>query len=178
MKLLYSFLLLLTFHLDKKTKLTVTQKGWLVYRHSDMLAFLPIKDQNKTPSYDNFLTEEKGDGQRMNNYSSAPPKLLIAKIFMLDIYHYDPALKIDTLAGKARFYIQPVTYIYEVERPEIDTADFLAGGWTFPIKGRPIFHPVYYFNERSGEIRFLNKKDSLFAAQGGRRRSIEIYPPH
>ncbi len=178
MKLLFGILVLLILHPGNKVKPTFTQKGWLVYRHYDMLAFLPLKDQSKTPTYDNFLTEEKGEGQRMNNLYSAPPKLLIAKIFMLDMYNYDPVLQKDTLAGKFRFYIQPVTYIYEVERAEIDTADFFAGGWTFMIKGHPVFHPVYYFNERSGEIRFLTKKDSLFAERGGRRKSIEIYPPH
>ena len=163
---------------DCQSTVTITQKGWLVYRYGDLLAFIPIKDQFKTPTYTNFFTEDKGEGQRMNNNYSAPPKLLIAKTFLINTYDYNVALQLDTIVCKFKYYIQPVKYVYEVKSTEKDTADYMAGGWTFLINGKPTFYPVYHFAERSGEIQFLNMNDSMFAKKGGRRKTISIYPPH
>jgi len=153
MKYLIVILLLLGIKGECQNKIAVTQKGWHVYRYGDLLAFLPLKDQSKTPTYSNFLLEEKGDGQRLNNMYHAPAKLLIAKIFWIDTYQYDSNSK-------------------------KDTTDYLAGGWTFRINGKSTFTPVWHFMERSGDILFLNRSDSLFAEKGGRRKNIEIYPPH
>lgn len=178
MKYLIIISLFLSVRGECQNKATVTQKGWLVYRYGDLLAFLPLKDQSKTPTYSNFLLEEKGDGQRLNNMYHAPAKLLIAKTFWINTYQYDPKSKKDTLVGKFKYYIQPVKYTYTVESLEKDTTDYPAGGWTFKIKGKTTFTPVWHFMERSGDILFLNKSDSLFAKKGGRRKDIEIYPPH
>jgi hypothetical protein len=178
----FFLLVLISFFLqtDQQKKITVVQKGWLVYRYGDNLAFLPIKNQAVTPTYENFFTEEKGDGQRMNNSYSAPPKLLIARELPVGIYNYDSKVQKDTFAGKTKFYIQPVKHVYETKNLETDTADYEHGvlGWKFQIKGKPVQLRVFYFMNRFGTIYYLNKQDSLFAAKGGRRKNIEIYPPH
>jgi hypothetical protein len=178
MKYFFIFFLFANFRAYTQGKVTITQKGWLVYKHGDLLAFLPIKDQSKTPTYSNFFTENKGEGERMNNSNSAPPKLLIAKTFFINTYKYDSLKSIDTLVGKYEFYIQPVKYVYQVENIECDTAEFMTGGWTLKLNSKTRFCPVYYFDHRIGEIQFLNKSDSLFASKGGRRKQLEIYPPH
>jgi hypothetical protein len=125
MKNLFIIIFVFSLKVDCQNKVAVTQKGWLVYRYGDMLAFLPIKDQSKTPTYANFFTEDKDYGQRMNNSYSAPPKLLIAKTFFINSYQRD------SLMGRFKYYIQPVRYIYHVESLEEDTADYEVGGWTF-----------------------------------------------
>ncbi|RYF81202.1 MAG: hypothetical protein EON98_12670 [Chitinophagaceae bacterium] len=180
MKFFLLLLISLFLQTDQRKKITVVQKGWLVYRYGDNLAFLPIKNQAVTPTYENFFTEEKGHGQRMNNSYSAPPKLLIARELTVGIYNYDSKMQKDTFAGRTKFYIQPVKHVYETEDLKADTADYGHGvmSWTFQIKGKPVQHTFFYFMNRSGTIYFLNKQESLFAAKGGRRRNIEIYPPH
>ena len=178
MKLLFIILFLIALEANCQSKITVVQKGWLVYRHNDMLAFLPIKDQAKTPTYTNFFTEEKGEGQRMNNNYSAAPKLLIAKTFLTNSYGYGKETRRYVVDGKYKFYIQPVKYVYEIENVDSDTADYCVGGWVFKINGKVTVNPVYSFVERTGEVQFLNKTDSIFAKRGGRRKTISIYPPH
>ena len=86
MKNLFIVLFIFSLKGNSQNKVTVTQKGWLVYRYGDMFAFLPLKDQSKTPTYTNFFIEDKGYGQRMNNSYSAPPKLLIEKTFLINTY--------------------------------------------------------------------------------------------
>src|SRR5215216_970597 len=139
MKIFFLALISLLLKADQQKKITIVQKGWLVYRYGDNLAFLPIKNQSVTPTYENFFTEEKGDGQRMNNSYSAPPKLLNAKFLPIDVYNFDSTTQKDTFAGKVRFYIQPVKHVYETERLEADTADYEHGvmGWTFQLRGKP-----------------------------------------
>ncbi len=178
MKHFFILFFILSLKSPSQDKIPVTQKGWLVYRHGDMLAFLPLKDQSKTPTYTNFFTEDKGYGQRMNNCYSAPYKLLIAKTFLINTYEYNLKSKGDSLLGRFKYYIQPVKYIYNVESIEKDTADYSAGGWTFLINGKLAYYPVFHFIERSGKIHFLNYSDSIFAKKGGRRKTISIYPPH
>ena len=114
----------------------------------------------------------------MNSSYSAPPKLLIAKTFLITTYEFGTKTQSDTLVHKSNFYIQPVKYLYQVNDVKKDTAEFISGGWTFKLNGKTTFCPVYYFNQRIGEIHFLSKSDSLFASRGGRRKTIEIYPPH
>lgn len=162
-----------------QTKDTITVKGWLIYQQDYLLAFFPLKNQSKNPSYKNFLTEEKGPGEKMNGNYSAPPKLLIAKKVRLPVYEYNYKNGKDSLIGKREFYIQPVKYIYEVKDKTSDTVnyDMGAGGWRFPVNGKPTEHWAYYFFGRSGEIFYLTQKDSLYAAKGGRRKTISIYPP-
>jgi hypothetical protein len=180
MKIFFFALIYLLLKADQQKKIPIVQKGWLVYRYGDNLAFLPIKNQAVTPTYENFFTEEKGDGQRMNNSYSAPPKLLIAKQLLVGVYNYDSISQKDTFAGKAKFYIQPVKYVYETDDFKADTADYEHGimGWTFQMEWKPVQHRVFYFMNRSGTIYYLNKQDSILAAKGGRRKDIEIYPPH
>ena len=158
-----------------QTKLTMTKAGWLIYRYGENVAFFPIKDQRKVPTYANFLTEEKEDGERMNGNYSAPPKLLIAKQMTLSVS--DGAGK---PLRKLKFYIQPVKYVYQVNNELSDTTnpEMNAGGWIFQLNGKMIVHPVYHPWERSGSIHYLTKEDSIFAQKGGRRKNIKIYPPH
>lgn len=181
MKLLVSIFILCSIVGNAQEKVTLSQKGWLLHSPGDCLAFLPIKDQTKTPTYKNFFTEDKGDGQRMNNNYSAPPKLLIAKTFKIKEYRYDFKNKIDTFFNKSKFYIQPIRLEYQLDNIEADTTDYQNGGcfWRFRINGKYIEHTGYYFSERSnGVVYYLNKNDSLFAIKGGRRKDISIYPPH
>lgn len=178
MKNLFIIFFVFSLKADCQNKVTVIQKGWLIYRYGDMLSFLPIKDQSKTPTYANFFTEDKGYGQRMNNSHSEPPRLLIAKTFLINTYESNMKSKRDSLVGRFKYYIQPVKYIYNVESLEKDTADYSAAGWTLLINGKLTYYPVFYFMERSGEIHFLNSSDSLFAKRGGRRKTISIYPAH
>jgi hypothetical protein len=168
--------LLISIHGYCQKKDTITQKGWLIYRYGDLLAFLPLANQSKTPTYKNFLTEEKGDGQRMNNNYDAPSKLLNAKKIALTTYKYEGKSDKYTVLGRRKFYVQPVKYTYEFDAK--DTADDLAGGWYFRVNGKPQYHYVYYFMFRSGIVSFLNRSDSLLAERGGRRKNIKIYPPH
>jgi hypothetical protein len=160
---------------DQRPKIQVVQNGWLIYRYGDSLAFLPIKNQSIVPTYKNFFTEEKGDGQRMNNNYSAPPKLMLAKIIPIKMYDFD--LK---KVKKVKFYIQPVKYIYEADDMISDTADYQHGvmGWSFQMNGKRVDLNVFQFWNRSGDVYYLNTQDSVFALRGGRRHNIVIYPPH
>ena len=181
MKLLLSFFILCSIRGNAQDRITLSQKGWLLHSPGYCLAFLPIKDQTKTPTYKNFFTEDKGDGQRMNNSYSAPPKLLIAKTYWIKDYRYDFNNKRDTFFGKSKFHIQPVRLEYKLDNIKDDTTDYKNGGcfWRFFINGRYIEHSGYYANNRrSGVVYFLNKSDSMFAQRGGRRKNISIYPPH
>lgn len=181
MKLLISFFVLWSMAGNAQDKVTLTQKGWLLYDYNYCLAFLPIKDQTKIPTYKNFFTEEKGDGQRMNNSYSAPPKLLIAKKYRIKEYKYDFINKKDTFFNSSKYYIQPVRLEYKLDNSKADTTDYSNGGcfWRFLINGKYVEHRAYYFNDRSNSVvHFLNVSDSLFALSGGRRKSIRIYPPH
>jgi len=176
-------LLFISFFLksDFQKQITITKKGWLVYRYGDNLAFFPIKNKAVTPTYENFFTEEKEDGQRMNPNHSAPPKLLIAKQLPIGVYDFDTLIRKEKYVGKEKFYIQPVKYVYVAESLASDTADYENGvmGWTFQIKGKPVPHKIFhYMLNRGGQIYYLNKQDSLFSEKGGRRKNIEIYPPH
>jgi hypothetical protein len=165
---------------NSQQKVTITKYGWLAYTYFDDLAFFPIKDQSKVPTYKNFFSEEKDDGQRMNNSNSAQEKLLISKIFKIRTYEHDFKHNKDTFAGKRKFYIQPVKYVYQTENTSADSSDHENGfrTWTFLINNKPTIHWIYKFNHRSGRIYYLNTKDSLFAQRGGRRKEISIYPPH
>ncbi len=159
----------------------LTQNGWLLYNKGYCLSFFPIKDQSKTPTYKNFFTEEKGDGQIMQGLYTAPPKLLIAKKHKIKNFRYDYNKNKYYTTGKFQFYIQPVQLKYSLNSIAADTLDFEKRGcfWTFLINNQYSQHNAYYFSERrSPEIFFLNKKDSIYAQNGGRRKDIIIDPPH
>src|SRR5688572_4354470 len=115
MKTFLFVILLFCLKAHSQEKIIVTQKGWLIYLYGDKIAFLPIKDQTKTPTYKNFFSELKGDGQKMTNNYSAPPKLLLAKKIKIDIYDYDSKMNGYKFVNRSTFYIQPVNYVFKEE---------------------------------------------------------------
>ena len=181
-KRLLSFLFMFYFFsANSQNKVQLFQNGWLLYNYGSCLAFFPIKDQSKIPTYKNFFSEEKGDGQRMNNSYTAPPKLLIAKKYRVKSYQYDFKKKGYNFTGKKTYYIQPAKLEYYLDNISADTTDYQNGGcfWTFLIKGKYVEHNAYHFTERNSPvIYFQTKNDSLFAKNGGRRKDISIFPPH
>lgn len=180
MKMISTILLLLNINSYAQSQDKITLKGWLIYQQDYLLAFFPIKDQTMTPTYENFLKEDKREGERMNGNNSASIPLLIAKKLKLPIYDYNVEPGKEMKQVRREFYVQPVKYVYSISDITADTTthDYMTGGWLFSINEKPVGHWVYHFPNRSGEIMFLNHKDSVFAQGKGRRNSISIYPPH
>ena len=134
MKMFSILLILATLVPLPQDRHTVTKKGWLVYHYGDQLAFFALKDQSRQPTYRNFFTEEKQDGERMNGNYSAAEKLLIAKTYWIDTYEPGSGPGKGTRARTYQFYIQPVKYLYEVDDLKGDSTDHVpngAGGWAF-----------------------------------------------
>src|SRR5690349_10417855 len=116
-------LVLININSFSQTQHKVSSKGWLIYQQDYLLAFFPIKDQTKTPTYDNFLTEDKSGGERMNGNSSASTPLLIAKKIKLSIYDLNVEAGKEMKQIKQDFYIQPVKYEYNVSDITGDTCN-------------------------------------------------------
>ena len=149
---------------------TVVQNGWLFYEHGKTLAFFPIQNQSNLPTYENFLTETKDYGQRLNDTISALDKIILAKQLYIDVYENEEHL------SKKQFFIQPVKYTYKIVGDKPDTTDYYIDrmGWTLILEGKRVAHRIFDFDHR-GIFDFLNKQDSISASQGGRNKNIKVY---